>query len=295
MAICGIFLLLVSTGILSATDSVVKAQSTGGVNGQGSPSLNLRCPPNPSILLLESLSFSATGFDGAISSGEFSLVFTTGQIWSGSLMGGTFSTAFYELTGQILESDLELFPGCPIPSVGQTVTISGNCGDNVPIQFSMSNGRAIATFTGNVQCIVPPPIPTPPPDSACVGTGSGNSVITGTPGPDTIIGTNGDNLMDGLAGKDGMNGCSGSDRMNGGADNDGMTGSEGNDIMHGTDGNDKIQVSTGNDNLFGDAGTNTLTGGPGRNSFFCSPNSETTITDFEPGVDRISGPCILAP
>jgi hypothetical protein len=45
--------------------------------------------------------------------------------------------------------------------------------------------------------------------------------------------------------------------------------------------------------IFGDAGVNTLTGGPGRDIFFCSPEGETTITDFVPGVDRFSGPCIF--
>jgi len=136
--------------------------------------------------------------------------------------------------------------------------------------------------------------PTPPPASDCVGTGSGNSVITGTADPDTLIGTNGVNSISGLGGNDRINGCAGSDRIDGNADNDGIAGGPGNDVLNGNAGNDLIQGDEGNDQLSGGAGINTLTGGPGRDSFICSPNSETTITDFEAGVDRITGPCILA-
>lgn len=46
--------------------------------------------------------------------------------------------------------------------------------------------------------------PTPPPESACAGTGGRNTVITGTNSPDTIIGTNGRNTINGLAGNDAM-------------------------------------------------------------------------------------------
>ncbi len=140
----------------------------------------------------------------------------------------------------------------------------------------------------------PPTPPSPPPASDCVGTGSGNTRITGTPGPDTLIGTNGLNTMSGLEGDDRINGCAGSDRIDGNADNDGIAGGPGNDNLNGNAGNDLIQGDSGNDQLSGGAGINMLTGGPGRDSFICSPNSETTITDFEQGVDRMSGPCILA-
>jgi hypothetical protein len=135
--------------------------------------------------------------------------------------------------------------------------------------------------------------PTPPPATDCVGTGGGNSVITGTPDPDTLIGTNGVNSISGLGGNDRINGCAGSDRIDGNADNDGIAGGPGNDVLNGNAGNDLIQGDEGNDQLSGGAGINTLTGGPGRDSFSCSPNSETTITDFEAGIDRITGPCIL--
>jgi hypothetical protein len=142
--------------------------------------------------------------------------------------------------------------------------------------------------------IVAPPIPTPPPDSACGSSGGGNTRITGTSGADTLIGTSGINLINGLAGNDAMNGCSGNDQMNGGADNDGMAGSAGNDIMHGNDGDDIVQGGSGNDRLLGDGGVNTLTGGIGRDQFVCGPNGDT-ITDFELGQDARTGNCILGP
>jgi hypothetical protein len=53
-----------------------------------------------------------------------------------------------------------------------------------------------------------------------------------------------------------------------------------------------VQGDSGDDVIFGDAGVNTLTGGPGRDIFFCSPEGETTITDFVTGVDRFNGPCM---
>ncbi|MGH9975978.1 MAG: calcium-binding protein, partial [Nitrososphaeraceae archaeon] len=134
--------------------------------------------------------------------------------------------------------------------------------------------------------------PTPPPASDCTGTGSGNTRITGTPDPDTLIGTSGLNTINGLAGDDRINGCAGGDRIDGNADDDGIAGGPQNDILNGNEGDDVMQGDEGNDQLSGGAGINTLTGGPGRDSFICSPNSETTITDFEPGIDRIIGPCV---
>jgi RTX calcium-binding nonapeptide repeat (4 copies) len=136
--------------------------------------------------------------------------------------------------------------------------------------------------------------PSPPPASDCTGTGSGSSVITGTSDPDTLVGTSGNNVISGLEGDDLINGCAGGDRIDGNAGDDGIAGGPGNDNLNGNEGDDIMQGDAGNDRLAGGAGVNTLTGGPGGDSFSCSPNSETTITDFEPGVDRMSGPCLLA-
>lgn len=43
----------------------------------------------------------------------------------------------------------------------------------------------------------------------------------------------------------------------------------------------------------GDSGNDQLSGGPGRDSFVCSPDGESTVTDFVAGTDTMSGPCIL--
>lgn len=135
--------------------------------------------------------------------------------------------------------------------------------------------------------------PTPPPNSSC-GPGSGNRVITGTPDPDTLIGTAVNNLISGLAGDDRINGCAGNDSINGNTDDDGIAGGPGNDALDGSEGDDVIQGGEGNDLLAGGPGINVLTGGPGRDSFVCSADATTTVTDFVPGTDTMSGPCILA-
>jgi hypothetical protein len=136
--------------------------------------------------------------------------------------------------------------------------------------------------------------PSPPPASACIGTGSRDSVITGTPDPDTLIGTDGHNVISGLGGDDRINGCGNVDSISGGTGDDGIAGGPARDRLHGDEGDDIVQGDAGDDVIFGDSGVNTLTGGPGRDIFFCSPEGETTITDFVPGVDRFRGPCILA-
>ena len=169
--------------------------------------------------------------------------------------------------------------GDNIPQTGDTVIISWNCGNNVPIQFSSSNGQIHATSTGNVQCFVP--FSTTPPASACGGTGGRNSMIIGTNGDDTLIGTSGNNVMNGLGGNDAMDGCNGIDAVNGNVGKDGIAGAADNDVVHGNEGNDVLKGDEGNDQLFGDGGTNTLTGGIGRDLFVCGPNGDT-ITDFQP-------------
>ena len=93
--------------MVSGTTNIVKAQSTVGVNGQGNlGSSTMACgigyPIRDSDI--QSFSFSATGTGGSINSGEFSLVFSPNQRWSGSISGGTFSTTSYQLTGQLLNN-----------------------------------------------------------------------------------------------------------------------------------------------------------------------------------------------
>jgi hypothetical protein len=136
--------------------------------------------------------------------------------------------------------------------------------------------------------------PSPPPASECTGTGTRDSVIMGTPDPDTLIGTDGHNVISGLEGDDRINGCGNVDSISGNTGDDGIAGGPARDRLHGNEGDDVVQGDAGDDVIFGDAGVNTLTGGPGRDIFLCSTGGETTITDFIPGVDRFRGPCILA-
>jgi Ca2+-binding RTX toxin-like protein len=133
----------------------------------------------------------------------------------------------------------------------------------------------------------------PPPESDCVGAGSRNSIITGTPDPDILIGTSGSNIINGLGGGDSINGCGGNDVINGNAGNDGIAGGAHNDNLNGNEGNDVIEGNSGNDKLAGGPGINYLTGGSGRNAFICDPHGETYVTDFQRGKDAITGPCIL--
>jgi hypothetical protein len=123
------------------------------VNGQGNPA-STACgvaAPQP----VQAISFSATGTGGSINSGQFSLVFNPTQSWIGSISGGTFSTTSYQLTGQVVGGVIgacNSAGGGTVPQLGDTFIISGNCGNNVAIEFSMSNGQIRGTFTGNVQC-----------------------------------------------------------------------------------------------------------------------------------------------
>jgi len=194
-------------------------QSTGGVTGEGITDI-IHCGVSPPDSIFSSIGFLATGTSGgSINNGHFGVASGTPPglgIWSGSISGGTFDTTSYQLTGVQTQTPLGLCQasgGGFIPNVGDDVTITGDCGNNKPIQFSMSNNQILATFTGDVTCIVP--IPTPPLDSACVGTGTGNTKITGTDADNTLVGTSGNNRMEGLACNDGMAGSTGIDVMHG--------------------------------------------------------------------------------
>ena len=101
--------------------------------------------------------------------------------------------------------------------------------------------------------------------------------------------------MNGLGENDRMNGCRGSDSVNGNTGNDGIAGGIGNDVVSGGNGDDNVQGGAGNDKVFGNAGVNILTGGGGNDIFFCGPNGQDRITDFQPGQDLRFGTCILGP
>ncbi len=70
-----------------------------------------------------------------------------------------------------------------------------------------------------------------------------------------------------------------------------LKGGAGDDALYGGGGDDILIGGTGDDILNGNTGNNTLTGGAGADRFVFSanllPSNIQTITDFEPGVDRI--------
>ncbi len=119
---------------------------------------------------------------------------------------------------------------------------------------ALSDTQAIAVTVTNVNGIT-------------VNGTSANETINGTPEADTLNGN---------GGNDTLNGLGGNDTINGGA---------GNDILNGGDGDDR---------LIGGTGVDTLTGGAGRDTFVWTTAAESgtgtsrdSITDFQPGVDKI--------
>jgi hypothetical protein len=65
----------------------------------------------------------------------------------GSITAGQITANSFSLTGFEFADTL-----CNISSLPITITISGQCGTNVPIRFVAANGIEIGTFTGGVGC-----------------------------------------------------------------------------------------------------------------------------------------------
>jgi len=72
--------------------------------------------------------------------------------------------------------------------------------------------------------------------------------------------------------------------VDGGAGNDKITTGGGNDKVDGGAGDDTIDTGAGDDKIEDEQGTNKVTGGAGADSF--DVNDTTTITDFDPAVDK---------
>jgi Ca2+-binding RTX toxin-like protein len=99
-----------------------------------------------------------------------------------------------------------------------------------------ANKEVVPQIQNLIEALEKQKYPTPPPASACIGTGSRDSVITDTPDPDTLIGTDGHNIISGLRGDDRINGCGNVDSISGNTGNDGIAGGPGRDRLHGDEG-----------------------------------------------------------
>ena len=81
-------------------------------------------------------------------------------------------------------------------------------------------------------------------------------------------------------------GDSGNNHFIGNSDNNNAKGKSGFDILDGHEGNDKLHGGSANDVLNGGPGNDRLTGGTGYDKFILSSGKDT-ITDFQPGLDRV--------
>jgi Ca2+-binding RTX toxin-like protein len=76
--------------------------------------------------------------------------------------------------------------------------------------------------------------------------------------------------------------------LHGSSRSDTLTGGSGDDLVAGAAGNDWLSGGAGRDVLMDGAGVDRLTGGAGRDIFVLAADRQSdTITDFEPGIDRL--------
>lgn len=91
------------------------------------------------------------------------------------------------------------------------------------------------------------------------------------------------------AGNDTLNGTTAANKLFGGDGNDIINGNGGLDHLEGEGGNDTIKGGAQSDTIVGGLGADTLTGGGGSDKFvFWDGDGVDHITDFQPGVDKIT-------
>jgi Ca2+-binding RTX toxin-like protein len=331
LAICGIFLVLVSASMASSAIDIVNAQFPPDVTppvivvpaniqvandpGQGGAVVNY---PDPTATDDRSavITICFPGSGSAFPVGTTTVTCRATDA-AGNSATGTFTITVVDNEPPVIRvpADITVQAASPAGAVvnypdptatdNQPVPVTVTCSPQSGSTFPVGTTQVLCTATdaaGNsasaavIVTVTPfvPSIPPPPPDTDCANPSSTNLLITGTSDPDTLIGNNRNNIINGLGGNDRMNGCAGSDSVNGNADNDGISGGIGDDLVSGGDGDDNVQGGEGSDIVAGIGGINTLTGGPGNDLFLCGRGGDT-ITDFTPGQDIRFGNCILAP
>ncbi|MEB3884339.1 pre-peptidase C-terminal domain-containing protein, partial [Lyngbya sp. CCY1209] len=111
----------------------------------------------------------------------------------------------------------------------------------------------------------------------------GNDTMTGGGGNDTLFGGQNDDFLEAGGGNSILFGNLGNDNLSGGPGNDSLYGGAGNDVVIGGSGNSIVS---------GDKGLDTLTGSGGANQFILASSGadRDVITDFQPGIDKMSLP-----
>ena len=172
--------------------------------------------------------------------------------------------------------------------------LSWTLGDN--IEDLILTGTMAISGTGNAL------------DNVLIGNGAANA-ITGLLGNDSILGLAGADSLQGNEGNDTVRGGLGNDEVRGGQGLDSLSAGDGDDalfggldadILRGGPGNDTLSAGQGDDSLFGGdgadlldgrLGNDALAGGSGADQFMFrtapGPGNVDTISDFEPGVDKI--------
>ncbi|MEQ9641882.1 MAG: S8 family serine peptidase [Alphaproteobacteria bacterium] len=139
--------------------------------------------------------------------------------------------------------------------------------------------------------------------------GAGGDNLRGTRGADTLDGGVGDDMLYGGADDDRVDGGDGIDLAAGNSGDDTVTGGAGDDLLRGQGGDDWLFGDAGDDHLVGHAGADLLVGGDGDDTLVGGPSDDwltggagadvfvfgdnqaaDTVSDFQPGVDRLQLP-----
>ena len=181
--------------------------------------------------------------------------------------------------GPGVDSDTVAITVTPVDDAVPGVSLTGDNGDN-----TLTGGPGDDTLDGR----------------------QGNDSLSGGDGDDVITGGNQGNAasandtLSGGAGNDSLSGEHGADSLDGGSGADTLLGGDGGDTLLGGAGADSLSGGAGADSLSGQGGTDTLSGGQGADTlsggaagdanvfvYGAASDAPDTITDFQPGVDKI--------